>query len=79
MVIVIVYNIISSPIKSIHGTKLSIDQPSNSLTSLNILRPVVLPQYFEQDLQITQPNNYCVTQLQQLVKYNCKYISLKLV
>ena len=58
----VVFNkMVSSHINSSHGIQVSLERPLNNLPSVNILRPIVLRQYFGQDVHITQANDYCVT------------------
>jgi len=56
----VVHEIITSPINSKFGIKLSLDKPLNNDIDLNILRPAVLRQYYgkEVDIQLTKSKRY---------------------
>ena len=60
---IVIDKLIYSSINSNHGIKLSRDKPLNNSLSLNITRPSVLRQYFEENIMSTPGNEQTYTSL----------------
>ena len=48
----VIHSLITMPINSSEGIKLSLDTPLNNTKNLNTLRPAVLRQYFANDVDV---------------------------